>query len=91
MSKKSLVLDANILIRAVLGRRVLTLIADNAMRVNFFAPDIAWQDARKYFSVFKFITSVSMASSVIVISPPLNDAYISWNNTVFPIQNIRWA
>ena len=48
MSKKSLVLDANILIRAVLGRRVLALIADNAMGVNFFAPDVAWQDARKY-------------------------------------------
>ena len=48
MSKKSLVLDANILIRAVLGTRVLRLIADNAMGVNFFAPDVAWLDARKY-------------------------------------------
>jgi hypothetical protein len=37
MSNKVIVLDANILIRAVLGRRV-----------QFFAPDVAYADARKY-------------------------------------------
>jgi predicted nucleic acid-binding protein len=71
MSKKSLVLDANILIRAVLGRRVLTLIADNAMRVNFFAPDIAWQDARKYLPqllVKRGVSPAAMATFDLLIS-----------------------
>jgi predicted nucleic acid-binding protein len=48
MSHKAIVLDANILIRAVLGKRVRELIVDNADRVQFFAPDIAYADARKY-------------------------------------------
>lgn len=48
MSKRAIVLDANILIRAVLGRRVRDLILDNASDVGFFAPDVAYADARKY-------------------------------------------
>ena len=48
MSKKAIVLDANIQIRAVLGRRVRELIVDNADMVQFFAPDVAYADARKY-------------------------------------------
>lgn len=48
MSKKAIVLDANILIRAVLGRRVREFIVKNADLVQFFAPDVAYADARKY-------------------------------------------
>ena len=48
MSNKAIVLDANILIRAVLGARVRELIIDNAEMVQFFAPDVAYADARKY-------------------------------------------
>lgn len=48
MSGKAIVQDANILIRAVLGKRVRELIFDNAATVKFFSPDIAYVDARKY-------------------------------------------
>jgi len=48
MSNKAIVLDANILIRAVLGKRVRELIAANTGTVQFFAPDAAYADARKY-------------------------------------------
>ena len=48
MSSKAIVLDANILIRAVLGRRVRELIFNNVATVKFFAPDVAYADARKY-------------------------------------------
>ena len=48
MSSKAIVLDANILIRAVLGRRVRELIVANAGTVQFFAPDVSYADARKY-------------------------------------------
>lgn len=44
----SIVLDANILIRAVLGTRVRGLIQDHREATKFFAPDVAYADARKY-------------------------------------------
>jgi predicted nucleic acid-binding protein len=44
-----IVLDANILIRAILGRRVRQLIDTYAAQgVRFFAPDVAFADAEKY-------------------------------------------
>jgi predicted nucleic acid-binding protein len=44
-----LVLDANILIRAVLGRRVRQLIDTYAAQgLRFFAPDVAFDDAARY-------------------------------------------
>ena len=44
-----IVLDANILIRAVLGRRVRELLETyRARRLRFCAPDIAYADALKY-------------------------------------------
>lgn len=48
MTSKAIVLDANILIRAVLGKRVRELIFENATKVRFFAPSVAYSDARKY-------------------------------------------
>lgn len=48
MSNKAIVLDANILIRAVLGKRVRELVMAHAHDVSFFAPDVAYADARKY-------------------------------------------
>jgi len=44
-----IVVDANILIRAVLGRRVRQLLEDYSRRgVRFHAPDVAYADAEKY-------------------------------------------
>jgi predicted nucleic acid-binding protein len=44
-----LVLDANILIRAVLGRRVRQLLETYANHgIRFYAPDVAYADAEKY-------------------------------------------
>lgn len=36
-----IVLDANILIRAVLGARVKEIVIDNADHAEFFAPEVA--------------------------------------------------
>lgn len=48
-SSKMIVLDANILIRAVLGRRVRQLLEEYAaVGVRFCAPDVAYADAEKY-------------------------------------------
>ena len=48
MSARPIVLDANILIRFVLGERVPALLVSYAATVDFLAPDIAFQEARKY-------------------------------------------
>jgi predicted nucleic acid-binding protein len=48
-----IVLDANILIRAILGRRVRELIDSYSSRgIRFFAPDVAFEDAQKYLTHF---------------------------------------
>src|SRR5690349_4361750 len=48
MTRRTIVLDANILVRAVLGQRVRQLITDHANHVSFFAPDTAYAEAREH-------------------------------------------
>ncbi|MBI2170445.1 MAG: PIN domain-containing protein [Chloroflexi bacterium] len=45
---KALVLDANILIRAVLGRRVHVLLETYASHVHFLTPEVAYQEIRTH-------------------------------------------
>jgi predicted nucleic acid-binding protein len=67
MSEKAIVLDANILIRAVLGRRVRELILQNTESVKFFAPDVAYADARKYLPALLEKRGVNCASAMLVL------------------------
>jgi hypothetical protein len=46
--RKGLVLDANILLRAVFGVRVLALLETYEEEVSFYSPDVCFDDARKY-------------------------------------------
>jgi len=48
MPGKALVIDANILIRAVLGKGVFELIERYAARVLFVVPAIAYSDAEEH-------------------------------------------
>ena len=48
---KRLVLDANILLRAVFGSRVSILLETHEASSSFYTPDICFQDARKYIVV----------------------------------------
>jgi predicted nucleic acid-binding protein len=47
-AETKIVLDANILIRAVLGRKVRNTIEKFANSTQFFTPDVCFADARKY-------------------------------------------
>jgi predicted nucleic acid-binding protein len=47
-ARRGLVLDANILIRSVLGRRVLSLLKTYEESSAFYAPDVCFRDAREY-------------------------------------------
>ena len=51
MSSSMQVLDANILIRAVLGNRVRTLLTTYAGVVDFFTSDVCMADAQKYLAI----------------------------------------
>jgi predicted nucleic acid-binding protein len=61
------VLDANILIRAVLGKRVTALILENAATVKFFAPDVAYADARKYLPTLLEKRGVKASAAMLVL------------------------
>lgn len=67
MSGKAIVLDANILIRAVLGKRVRELIFNNVSTVKFFAPDVAYTDARKYLPVLLKKRGVDSSAAMLVL------------------------
>ena len=47
-TETKIVLDANILIRAVLGKKVRNTIQKYANSAQFFTPDVCFADARKY-------------------------------------------
>ena len=68
MSHKAIVLDANILIRAVLGKRVRELILEHAATVKFFAPDVAYADARKYLPALLEKRGVESAVAMTVLN-----------------------
>ncbi|MFC5860748.1 PIN domain-containing protein [Acidicapsa dinghuensis] len=63
-----IVLDANILIRAILGRRVRQILEDySAAGVRFYAPDLAFEEAAEYLPVLlnkKGISGTDGASSI---------------------------
>jgi hypothetical protein len=45
---RALVIDANILVRAVLGRRVREIIETHAEQASFFVPDMAYAEAEEH-------------------------------------------
>jgi predicted nucleic acid-binding protein len=67
MSHKAIILDANILIRAVLGKRVRELLIDHAVTIRFFAPDVAYADARKYLPVLLTKRGVDSVAAMLVL------------------------
>lgn len=62
MAIRRLVLDANILIRAVLGRRVKRVITAYIVDAEFFVPEDAYYDAERYLP--KLLTEHARAEEV---------------------------
>jgi predicted nucleic acid-binding protein len=50
MNRRSLVLDANILIRAVLGHRVRRILEVHADSISFFVPETAYAEAEEHLA-----------------------------------------
>lgn len=68
MSPKVIVLDANILIRAVLGNKVRTLIKANIETVDFFTPDVCLADAQKYLPILFKKRSIPAEPALILLN-----------------------
>ena len=51
MKNKGLVLDANILVRAVLGKRVRNILERYHDRAKFFTPHICFEEARQHLPI----------------------------------------
>ena len=49
--RKGLVLDANILLRAVFGRRVREILETYEDQAQFYTPDVCFHDAQRYIPV----------------------------------------
>ena|SRR3990167_8320161 len=67
MSSKLIILDANILIRAILGNKVRTLITDNIERIDFFTPEVCIADAQKYLPILFEKRSIPIEPALILL------------------------
>ena len=68
ISPHVLVLDANILIRAVLGNKVRDLLIKHNEVVDFFTPDICMADAQKYIPILFEKRSLPVEPALTVLS-----------------------
>src|SRR5262245_49731835 len=62
-----LVLDANILIRAALGSKVLLLLRKYAERVEFLAPDVAFEEAREHLPAILTERKIAVAPAIEIL------------------------
>lgn len=65
--QKRLVLDANILLRAVFGVRVRSLLETYEDSVSFYSPDVCFADARKYIPFISEKRRIDPGSGVLVL------------------------
>jgi hypothetical protein len=70
--QKRLVLDANILLRAVFGIRVRSLLEAYESRVAFYTPDVCFDDARKYIPDLAVRRKFDPTAGLLVLSSSLN-------------------
>lgn len=77
-TRRGLVLDANILLRAVFGSRVRHLLETYEEVVGFYSPDVCFQDAQEYIPElskrrgFDFSLAISMLEQVSRIVVPVD-------------------
>jgi len=65
--QKVLVLDANILIRACLGSRVLQLLKKYEESVSFYSPDVCFADAERHVSTIFERRGLPVSAAILVL------------------------
>ena len=71
-AETKIVLDANILIRAVLGKKVRNTIEKYANSTQFFTPDVCFADARKYLPTLFAKRNLPADEAIAVLSELTN-------------------
>ena len=66
--QKRVVLDANILLRAVFGPRVRSLFETYEDTISFYAPDICFADARRYIPSISEKRSIDPGPGIVVLN-----------------------
>ena len=66
-AETKIVLDANILIRAVLGKKVRNTIQKYAGSTQFFTPEVCFADARKYLPALFAKRNLSADEAIAVL------------------------
>jgi predicted nucleic acid-binding protein len=66
--QKRVVLDANILLRAVFGLRVRSLFETYEDTISFYAPDICFADARRYIPSISEKRSIDPGPGIVVLN-----------------------
>lgn len=64
MPARPIILDANILIRCVLGEKVTAMLAAHAATIDFLAPDTAFEEARKHLPTICVRAATTAAASL---------------------------
>jgi predicted nucleic acid-binding protein len=67
IDQKRIVLDANILLRAVLGVRVRGLLETYEDSVSFYAPDVCFTDAAKYLPAISAKRGIDPSPGIAVL------------------------
>jgi predicted nucleic acid-binding protein len=67
MEPKRVVLDANILVRAVFGVRVRSLLEQYEDFVGFYTPDVCLDDARRYLPLISAARGLDVAAGLSVL------------------------
>jgi predicted nucleic acid-binding protein len=67
-ARKGLVLDANILLRAVFGTRVRSILQTFEQTASFFSPDACFQDAREYIPDLSARRSIDTSACFAVLN-----------------------
>ena len=64
---KGLVLDANVLIRAVLGKRVRSILEKYEDSAEFYTPDVCFEEAREHLPAILEIRGIERHSGLAVL------------------------
>src|ERR1700676_3121985 len=88
--RKGLVLDANILLRAVFGQRVRELLEAFEDAVTFYSPDVCFDDARKYIPDVSARRGIDPLPALAVLEEVIRNRGAGTRNRVTPRDPDDW-
>ncbi len=91
MPRRRLVVDANILIRAILGRRVRLLIADACDRVSFYVAEANYDETAHYLAELALARGISEVVWRDALDTLMVAVQLIGQETLSPVENAAKA